>query len=268
MSLPIFLATLGQRPEAITMALDILLPRYHYLEIGVLHTDPISSGIAEAFAQLVPVLHDDYPDCDIITHELRTSDNLPLQDITDQLSAEGYFYSLAEVIRQYRQRFVPIHLLVSGGRKAMSIYATVVATYLFGEHDRVWTILTQARWMQEGLFHLPPPQQQAAKIVQLPLLPTNIPAGAMTDLESILHRRSPRQRFLEALTKQEAALAQAYTQHPYASNEALGELLTKSERTVENQFRSMYSKMLDYFDIHVEDNRKRQVLLDILIGRI
>ena len=33
----IFLATLGQRPEAITMALDVLDARFHYDKVGILY---------------------------------------------------------------------------------------------------------------------------------------------------------------------------------------------------------------------------------------
>lgn len=267
MTPPIFLATLGQRPEAITVALDVLLPRYRYEQLGILHTDPKFSGIAEAFRVLLPLLERDYPNLKVITHELRI-ENRPILDITDQFTAEGYFYALVEIIRQYRQQFIPIHLLISGGRKAMSIYATVAATYLFGEQDRVWTVLTEPQWMQPGVFHVPIGERAAVQMVELPLLPANIPAGAMTSLEVVLKRRSPRQRFLAALTKQEIALAEIYKQHPYASNEELAQILGKSDRTIENQFRVMYGKMLDYFDIQIEDNRKRQVLLDILMERV
>ena len=250
------------------MALDILLPRYHYSQIGVLHTDPAFSGIAQAFRVLMPLLERDYPICKIVAHELRTDDGAPLIDITDQLTAEGYFYGLAEIIRQYRQRFVPVHLLVSGGRKAMSIYATVAATYLFGEHDRVWTVLTEQHLMQEGIFHLSAGEREAVQVVELPMLPASLPAGVMTNLDVVLNRRSPRQRFLASLTGQESALAEVFKQHPYASNEVLGGVLGKSDRTVEHQFRSMYGKMLDHFDMQIEDNHKRQVLLDILMGRV
>lgn len=44
MSDPILLATLGQRPEAVTVALDVLLPRYHFTEIGVIQSCAHSSG--------------------------------------------------------------------------------------------------------------------------------------------------------------------------------------------------------------------------------
>ena len=53
---PVFLALLGQRPQAITIALDVLLPRYNYQRIGILHTDPQASMIDMAYQQLHEVL--------------------------------------------------------------------------------------------------------------------------------------------------------------------------------------------------------------------
>jgi len=249
------------------MALDVLLPRYHYTEIGIIHTDRIESGIAAAYKVLIPHLESYYTDCEIVTHELVQDVYKPLMDITDQATAQAYFYGLMEVIRVYRQQFIPVHLLVSGGRKAMSVYATVAATYLFGEQDRVWTVLTEPKWMTNGVFHLPAGNQDAAHVVELPLIPSNMPAGAMTSLEVVANRRSPRQRFLESLSKQEAALAEVFRQHPYATNDQLGEILGKANRTVENQLRSIYIKMFDHFDMNISDSSKRQALLDILNGR-
>jgi len=264
----IFLATLGQRPEAITVALDTLVPRYHYSHIGVIHTDPIGSGIADSYHTLMPILRRDYLDCEIVSHDIRTSYDMPLMDITDQVTAESYFYGLLEIIRQYRQRYMPVHLLISGGRKAMSVYATVAAAYLFGENDRVWTVLTEPHLMRAGIYHLLPEEQESVQIVELPMLPANVPAGAMTSIQVVLNRRSPRQRFLEMLTKQERVLAELLKQYPYESNEKLGKSIDKSARTIENQFRSMYGKMLDCFDLQIADNYKRQMLLDILMGRV
>lgn len=41
----VFLATLGQCPEAITLALDRLHERYQYADVILLHTDPQASGM-------------------------------------------------------------------------------------------------------------------------------------------------------------------------------------------------------------------------------
>lgn len=263
----VFLATLGQRPEAITMALDVLHPRYRYSEIGILHTDTDRSGIVESYSALLPLLQRAY-DCEIVSHLMTTQDGQAIVDITDAYTAEHYFHALLKVLRDYRARYVPVHMLVSGGRKAMSIYATLAASMLFGEHDRVWTALAAPSVMQIGKFHLERGQAPLFNVVQLPLLPSRLLPAAIADVTELTRQPSPRQRFLAELTKQETLLAQAFEQHPYASNAELGVILGKSHRTIENQFRSMYGKLQTYFDNKFEDKQKRQILLDVLIGRV
>jgi len=160
----VFLATLGQRPEVITMALDALLPRYHYDEIVILHTDAERSGIAEAYAALMRVLKTDYSGLKSRGETLSYAGGQPLTDISDQHSAEAYYQALLEIIRQYRVQYILIHLLVAGGRKAMSIYAALAAGLLFGEHDRLWTIHTPPELMQAGLFHAPTGMQDRVQM--------------------------------------------------------------------------------------------------------
>lgn len=268
----VFLATLGQRPEAITMALDALLPRYHYQEICILHTDIEHSGIATAYRELMPVLKADYPELALGEKSLCYANGQALIDISDQHSAEAYYQALLEVIRQYRVQYIPVHLLVAGGRKAMSIYAALAAELLFGEHDYLWTIHTPKELMQAGLFHAPAGMQDRVQVIQLPVRPSRLLPGVLAgeNIQHLLERSSlsPRQLFLQSLTGEESKVAETLRQHPYAGNEELGSILGKSPRTVENQLRLIYSKLFTYFDLNIEDKRKRQALLDVLAGRV
>lgn len=267
----VFLATLGQRPQAVTMALDILLPRYHYQLIGLLHTEPAYSGIASAYEQLNVVLEQDFGEIPRIGHELRHENGDPLFDITDLRSAEGYFGAVADVMRHYRSQNIPIHLLVAGGRKAMSIYATLAAALCFGENDRVWTILSSPNLMESKEFHIPRRMQGDVHLVNLPLLPSRLLPGVLADKgikEILASRKNPRQHFLDELSREENTLIEQLRGHPYASNQDLGKHLNKSAKTVENQFRSIYTKMGSYFDLGVSSSRKRQILLDVIAGRI
>lgn len=268
----VFLATLGQRPEAVTMALDVLLPRYSYDEVIILHTDPDKSGIATALKQLMHVLKTDYPNLSVCYKTLTHPDGQPLIDISDQLEAEAYYRALLEIMREYRIQFIPLHLLVAGGRKSMSIYAALAAGLLFGEQDRVWTIHTPQELMKIGVFHAPAGARDQIKMIQLPVSPSRLLPGVLAgeDIQHLLERSqySPRQMFFDALTGEESRLAETMRQHPYATNEELGEILGKSHRTIENQLRSMYSKLFSYFDLHIEDKRKRQALLDVIAGRV
>jgi len=267
-----FLSTLGQRPEAITMALDALLPRYYYDEVVILHTDAERSGIADAYAELMRVLKTDYSELSPRGETLCYADGQPLTDISDQHSAEAYYHALLEILRQYRVQYIPIHLLIAGGRKAMSIYAALAAGLLFGEHDRLWTIHTLPELMQIGLFHAPVGMQDRVQMIQLPVSPSRLLPGVLAGehVQYLLERSrtSPRQIFLQALTDEESRLAETLRQHPYAGNDELGNILGKSSKTIENQLRTIYGKLFTHFDLNVEDKRKRQALLDVLAGRV
>ncbi len=261
----VFLATLGQRPEAITIALDVLLLRYAFTRIGILHTEPRYSGIASAYHQLKTVLAQDYPNLSAVYHEICYPTGEPLLDITNQHSAEAYYLGVLQILRDYRIQGDTMHLLIAGGRKAMSIYATLAASLVFGGLDFVWTVLSSSDVMQPDLYHIPPGYQADVQLVRLPILPSRFFRGTLAemDMESLMQRhRNPREHFLAALTEQEMQLVEVLTQHPHATNERLAEVLRKSAKTVEHQFRSVYRKLERFYDVF--NTHKRQMLLDIL----
>lgn len=269
----VFLATLGQRPEAITMGLDALLRRLALHEIVILHTEPQLSGIADAVERLAPVLATDYEDMTIRWQSLWRRDGSPLFDIHDQGSAEDYFHAVYEVLLGYKQQGAGLHLLVAGGRKAMSIYATLAASLLFDEHDRVWTVLAAPHLIQIGKFHAQDAQQEQVHLVPLPLRPSrllvsSLPQALVQDPKHLVQGQpSRREHFLNKLSKHERILAETIVQHRYESNEEIAVRLHKAKRTVETQLRSIYSKLASFLDYGEAISNKRQALLDILLER-
>ncbi len=268
----LFAATLGQRPEAITVALDELHSRHNFAAAAILHTEPQLSGIAEAYNCLKTIFSTDYPGLLVRWHEILRAQGAPLIDITNQDTANDYFQGVLRVLRSYRDDGYTIHLLVAGGRKAMTIYATLAAALIFGPRDRVWTVLTPSSLIQERLFHLPPGTRDQVILVDLPILPPRLmPAenAALDDpLALIARRRNPRRSLLNRLTPAERATAELLERHPYATNEELAGMLGKSPRTVENQLQGIYRKMIDLCDEAETATSKRQILLDILGGRV
>ena len=109
-------------------------------------------------------------------------------------------------------------------------------------------------------------------MIQLPVSPSRLLPGVLAgeDIQHLLERSrtSPRQMFLQSLTEEESKVAETLRQHPYAGNEELGGILGKSPKTIENQLRTIYGKLFTYFDLNIEDKRKRQALLDVLAGRV
>jgi len=268
----LFVATLGQRPEAITVALDILSSRYSFAAVVILHTEPRLSGIAEAQDRLATVLTADYPALPVRWHEIRGAGGSPLLDIVNQDTANAYFQDVLGMLRNCRDEGYTIHLLVAGGRKAMSIYATLAAALVFGPRDRVWTVLSPEEVLNAGGFHIPPGMRDRVTLVDLPVLPPRLrsaEAAALSDpLGLIARRRDPRQALFSRLTPAERELVELLEQHPYASDGELAGMLAKGQRTVENQLYTVYQKMVDLCDTTEMATRKRQVLLDILAGRV
>lgn len=268
----LYAATLGQRPEAITVALDELRTRYSFAAAAILHTEPQYSGIAEAYSALKSVFAADYPDLPVRWHELTGVQGKPLIDITNQDTANDYFRSVFCVLRDYRDDGYTIHLLVSGGRKAMTIYATLAAAVIFGPRDRVWTALTPPELIRAGLYHLPPGSRDQVTLVDLPILPPRFRAAEVAGLDDplgmIARRRDPRQTLMDALTPVERQTVELLAQHPHTSIENLAAMLNKSPRTVENQLQSVYRKMIGLCEEAETATNKRHVLLDFLAGRV
>lgn len=260
----IFLATLGVRPEAITIALDKLLLQYPYDGVGILHTAPQSPPIRDAYAGIQEVLRRDYPDLNTVMHELKHPEGAPLRDITSDKDAHDYLRATMQVLSAYQAEGYRIHFMVAGGRKAMSIYAMLAAMWLFvPSHDKVFTVLTPDSLIQPNHYHLPMGQQGKIIIVDLPIIDMRLSDEMGVDV-LLSNAVSRREDFLGKLTPQERLLCETLYANSYLSNEQLAELLHKSEHTIENQLTSIYNKMSIYLRGGEDIRNKRQSLLHIL----
>ena len=266
----VYLATLGQRPEAITVALDLLSERYNFAEAVILHTEPQVSGIADAYRNLQAVFTQDYPDLPTRWYELTGVNGSPLIDIENQATANHYYQAILDVLLEYKRQGYALHLMIAGGRKAMSIYATLAAGALFGGQDRVWTVLSPPAMLNTlGQFHVPAGLKHEVQLVQLPLLPARFVGGYLPENVNVyLQRRQDlRTDFFSRLTPAEQEVAEAFTEHPYHFNEDLADMLGKSKRTIDNQFASIYQKLALFLDAWEDIGDKRAALRDLLQGR-
>jgi CRISPR-associated protein (TIGR02584 family) len=261
----IFVATLGQRPEAITVALDEMLRRVRYDAVAIVHTAE-TSAIAESLAQLRKVFAKDYQGLLVFYHEIMLRSGKPMLDVNTQDTATDYFYGVFEVLKHYWQQGDRQHLLISGGRKAMSAYAMIAASYVFNhEDDRVLVVVSDERLTaNHGQFHVEPGMRDQVQIVYLPLQPARLAPGS--DPAELFDRWLPmREKFLAKLSAAERELCEVFQSYQYADNKELGEYLSKSERTVAKQLENIYKKMDGFFDTTLPKD-KRSILRDILRG--
>jgi CRISPR-associated protein Csx14 len=206
-------------------------------------------------------------------HEIRHRDGGPLLDIEDAPSASAYWRGVYTVLREYAVAGDTVHLLIAGGRKAMSVYAAMAASLTFTPRDRLFTVLSPKNLVERtAQFHIPPGQRDQVHVVALPVLPLRLPPGEAARLlpsdpqQLIDARRNPANALREALTPQELRLAEWVCEHPYADARELGRMLGKSGRTVERQLQDIYAKLMSQFDLPgpVQPQHKRQLLLDVL----
>ncbi|MCC7207464.1 MAG: hypothetical protein IT323_09165, partial [Anaerolineae bacterium] len=258
----VYLATLGQRPEAITVAFDKLCEQYDFVEAIILHTEPRHSAIAEAYTRLREVFAAEYDGLPVRWVQITRENGDPLLDITDQDGATSYMRGIYREMRACKRAGDTLHLLVAGGRKAMSIYATLAASYLFGPHDRVWTVLSPSEMLAEpGVWHIPPGLRDRVQLVDLPVLPARLQPADREQfddpLELVAWRRQPREALFSMLSEAECQIVQLLERHPRATNVDLARMLSKDERTIENQLRSVYRKLERVTDVDGPLNRKR-----------
>lgn len=261
----IYLATLGQRSEIVTLALDSLLRMGYSIDKAVvLHTDPSAAPITESLNNLRPVLADYASAIQPIYREVKRADGHPIQDITDTLSADSYYRALIHILAEFKASGSALHLLVAGGRKAMSIYAMLAASVVFGASDRVWTLLSEPELVaRRGEYHLRPGDYDKMQMVALPILTARLAPGA-NPLEAYERRIHPRTDFLAKLSPAERTITEVLTQSPSVSNAELAARLGKSQSTVEKQLESIYAKMVGFYDGGESVIHKRAALVELL----
>jgi hypothetical protein len=125
-----------------------------------------------------------------------------------------------------------------------------------------------------GVFHIPPGMRDKVHVVDMPVLPLRrvVDREDPLELEDLMRligeKRDLRGDFIKRLTDAERDLVRIITAHPGATMKEWGRLLVKSPRTVENQFQSVIDKLVGFMDLDAERVNKRQLLLDILLGRL
>lgn len=268
----IYLATIGQRPQAITVAFDILKERYSYERIGLLHTDPERSGIATALRDLRSELADAYPDLTVDSREIRDLSGQPLLDIENDTSAEAYFYGILDALLAYKQQGYNIHLMVAGGRKAMSVYAVYAASLLLDEFDAVWMVLTPPDIMGHGMYHVHPADRGRVQVTTLPFLPSRFAPTTLETLtrehiiEHMRRRMNRKEMLISRLTPAQQRVANMMAVHDDYSDEQIAKQLVLAVKTVQHHLESIYATMRDVFDFGDKIRDTRLALIKIMKG--
>ncbi|MFQ5859331.1 MAG: CRISPR-associated ring nuclease, partial [Anaerolineae bacterium] len=263
----VLIATLGTRPEVITLALDLLLQDYPIDHVVVIHTARSFMPIGRALLRLEKEFpgrsryaHAGIP-CTCETVELKV-DGQPFEDIATKEQAGAAFTAIYRQVQKHKQAGHRIHLSIAGGRKSMSVYGMAVAQLLFDAEDRLWHILSHPTFEESDAMHTDRPED--VQLVRIPVLPYTYfvpalpalliaedPMSAVERQQNLLtlEQRKRRHEFLTSeLTAAEYRLVETLMREILLENrtptyEQLGRRLIIAPKTVEHALGSIYGKL-------------------------
>jgi CRISPR-associated protein Csx14 len=296
------IATLGTRPQVVTIALDLLLDdEIPIEEVLVIHTasSPPRPGAPrptkDLMAESLRDLRREFPGeveylhrgtrrhrCRLETLQLEADDR-PIDDVHSDTDAEAVFTALFNAVQELKKRRYVIHLSIAGGRKSMSVYGMATAQLLFDSRDRLYHLFSSPEFEDLGLMH--PRGPEDTWLVPIPVLPVStVFPGMVTILTSreplrvlkvkqavmMMEERRNRREFVEGhLSPAERRLVEALMEaivldNRSLSNSELARKLVITPRVVANRFTDIYNKLGEYLELPTEEQVDRNILVHFL----
>ncbi|MCG2787232.1 MAG: CRISPR-associated ring nuclease [Anaerolineae bacterium] len=273
--MPEFPATLivplGSKAQLITLALDCLRLQSNLPQsLLVVHTRTERPATASALERLKQDLPEHYPHLNFKTLELAHK-GLPLQDVTAPDEVEAAFHVLYAEVRALKLQEERVHLLISGGRRTLTVFGMAVAQMLFDDDDHLWHLASHPALEESGNLHAG--SGEWARLIPIPLIPwgrlspvfdalreVDNPFDAADRLGQLRLREQwdlARIFILTKVSPAELAVIELLARDGLNQNE-IAERLTLSPRTVEQHLRSVYRKATEHWQ--VEDINQTQLV--------
>src|SRR5713226_3462804 len=195
------LATLGGQPQVVTFTLDLLLQRgFPISEVIVVHPEASHPRVQHSLDCLNAEFVGDRYQVSGQTIHLRSHvlqlDDEPLDDIVDEVSADGALNTIHQLIRSLKRQHRCIHLSITGGRRLMSSIATEAALLNFTHSDHIWHIYTpeavQTQASEGTLMHISP--QNGVHLIERHFVPwgtyfSELPQAISTAQEALYFQK-------------------------------------------------------------------------------
>jgi DNA-binding CsgD family transcriptional regulator len=254
------IATLGSKAQLITLGLDCLRQQDDMPgNLLVVHTRADRPETALALDRLRSELPTHYPGLSFRALEL-SQKGLPLNDVTNPDEVEAAFRSLYAEVRAIKLREGRIHLLISGGRRTLTVFGMAVAQMLFDDDDHLWHLASHSALEASGALHTG--QGEWTRLIPIPLIAwgrlspvfdvlrtVDDPFQAASRLADLRLREQwdlARIFILTGLSGAERPVVELLARDGLSQNE-ISERLSLSPRTVEQHLRSAYRKAADHW---------------------
>ncbi len=164
----LLIATLGSKAQIITLTLDALgqqgdLPG----EVVVVHTDRTRTETATALARLKADLPLTYPQVKYRPLEL-CDEAGPLRDVTAPHEVDVAFRAIYAEVHAAKLAGRPVHMMIAGGRRTLTVFGMATAQLLFDEDDRLWHLGSTPELEAAGRLHAG--AGEWARLIRIPVV--------------------------------------------------------------------------------------------------
>lgn len=258
----ILIATLGSKAQIITLALDCLRQRDELPQsLVAIHTQSERPETAQALQRLKADLPVHFPEIQFKNIELASA-GVPIKDVISPVEVDVAFRAFYAETRATKLRSERVHLLISGGRRTLTVFGMAVAQMLFDDEDCLWHLASHPALEVSGALHAGPGEW--ARLIPIPIIPwgrlspvfdvlrtVDDPFDAANHLANLRLREQWDQArifVLTGLSGAERPVVELLVRDGLNQNE-ISERLRLSPRTVEQHLRSAYRKAAEHWDV-------------------